>query len=89
MCTRSMNLGCFCVVFFDVLMFSPFVPKTVAHGSFSLACGEGCFSLTQSACQGRCSGCRKKSVGRKSPAGLHRRVDAQDSRGLDSEYRRA
>jgi hypothetical protein len=44
MCTRSMNLGCFCVVFFDLLMFPPFMTKTVEHGSFSLACGEGCFS---------------------------------------------
>jgi hypothetical protein len=44
MCTRSMNLGCFCVVFFEVLMFSPFVTKTVLHGFCCLVCGAGCFS---------------------------------------------
>jgi hypothetical protein len=44
MCTRSMNLSCCCVGFFEVLMFSPFVPKTVAHGFYGLACGDGCFS---------------------------------------------
>jgi hypothetical protein len=42
MCTRSMNLGCFCVVFLDVLIFFPFVTNTVSHGSFGLACCEGC-----------------------------------------------
>jgi hypothetical protein len=34
MCTRIMNLGCFCVVFLGVLMFSPFVTNTVKHGCF-------------------------------------------------------
>lgn len=42
MCTRSMNLGCFCVVCFDVLMCSPFVTKTVEHGCYGLTCGDGC-----------------------------------------------
>jgi hypothetical protein len=46
MCTRSMKLGCFCVVFFEVLMCSPFVTNTVAYGSFCLACGAGCVSPT-------------------------------------------
>jgi hypothetical protein len=41
MCARSMNLGCFCMVFFDVLIFSPFVTNTVWYGSFRLAYGEG------------------------------------------------
>jgi hypothetical protein len=44
MCTRSINLGCFGVIFLDVLIFFPFVTNTVEHGSFGLACGEGCFS---------------------------------------------
>jgi hypothetical protein len=44
MCTRSMNLGCFCVGFFEVLMVSPFVPKTVVHGCCCLVGGAGCFS---------------------------------------------
>jgi hypothetical protein len=70
MCTRSMNLGCFCVVFFDGLIFSPFVTNTVEHGSFCLACCEGYFALTQSSCHGRCAGHLKKRVGRKSPLGL-------------------
>jgi hypothetical protein len=46
MCTRSMNLGCFCMVFFDVLIFSPFVTNTVWHGSFRRACCEGCLSTS-------------------------------------------
>jgi hypothetical protein len=29
MCTRSMNLGCFCVIFLDGLIFFPFVTNTV------------------------------------------------------------
>ena len=44
MYTRSMNLGCFCVVCFDGLMCSPFVPKTVKQDFYRLACGDGCFS---------------------------------------------
>jgi hypothetical protein len=40
MCTRSMNLGCFWVVGLAGLMFSPFVPKTVEHGFYCLACGD-------------------------------------------------
>jgi hypothetical protein len=39
-----MNLGCFWVVVLDGLMLSPFVPKTVEHGSYCLACGDGYFS---------------------------------------------
>jgi hypothetical protein len=44
MWTRSMNRGCFCVVFFDVLIFFPFVPNTVAQGFCCLACCKGCLS---------------------------------------------
>jgi hypothetical protein len=42
MCTRSMNLGCFWVVFWAVLIFSPFVPNTVEDGFCRRPCGEGC-----------------------------------------------
>jgi hypothetical protein len=42
MCTRRMNLGCFCMGFLGVLIFSPFVPNTVEDGFCHRACGEGC-----------------------------------------------
>jgi hypothetical protein len=84
-----MNLGCFCVVFLDVLIFFPFVPNTVEDGLFVWHVVKDASLLRQSACHGRCSGCRKNSVGRKSPPGLHGRVDAHDSLGPDREYRRA
>jgi hypothetical protein len=46
MCTRIMNLGCFCVILLDVLMFSPCVTNTVKHGFVGLAGGEGCLSTS-------------------------------------------
>jgi hypothetical protein len=64
MCTRSMNLGCFCVVFFDVLMFSPFVAKTVKHESFCLTCGKDASLLTQGSCHQICPGNLRGHVGR-------------------------
>jgi hypothetical protein len=63
MCTRSMNLGCFGVDFFDGLMVSPFVTKPVAPACFVWPVVTDASLLTQSACHGRYSGRLKKRVG--------------------------
>jgi hypothetical protein len=63
MCTRSMNLGCCCVGFFDVLMFSPFVPNTVKYGFVCWPVVTDASLLTQGSCQGRGSGRLKQSGG--------------------------
>ena len=80
------NLGCFWVVFFDVLICSPFVTNTVEHGSFHRACCEGYLSITQGACHGIYSSLMKKKTGRMSPSGLNRRVNAHDSLGYGRGY---
>jgi hypothetical protein len=63
MCTRSMNLGCFCVDCFDGLTFSPFMTKTVAPACFVWPMVTDASLLMQSACHGRYSGRLKKRVG--------------------------
>ena len=62
------NLGCFGVVVFEVLILSPFVLNTVAHGSCRLARCAGYLSLTQSRCHRRWSGPPKEPHGAKEPA---------------------
>jgi hypothetical protein len=63
MCTRSMNLACFCVVFLAVLIFFPFVPNTVKYGFVCWPVVTDASLLTQGSCQGRGSGRLKQSMG--------------------------
>jgi hypothetical protein len=76
MCTRSMNLGCFCVVFFDVLIFSPFVRIPYSTGFFVWHVVKDAYLLAQSSCHGISSSLMKKETGGMSPPGLHWRVNA-------------
>jgi hypothetical protein len=89
LCTRSMNLSCFGVDFFEVLMFSPFVPNTVMHGSCCLACGAGCFSPNAKPVPEQVFRPPEEKRGSQSLSGLDWRVGAEESLGHGSGYRSA
>jgi hypothetical protein len=84
-----MNRGCFGVDFFAVLMFSPFVPNTVAHGFCGLACGAGCFSTNAKRVPWQMFQPPEEKSGSKSLSGLDWRVGAEESLGHGSGYRSA